>query len=119
MRASPKWRWNLVRRDVSVIVAVRDRIRPCREEGHVDHPNRVSHGVDPVASGLASSLARPGDVALRTLDRLAPQIRPIELQQVEGVEESPRLRRRRRTWKAVTPLSSRHTTSPSIRQERT
>jgi hypothetical protein len=36
-----------------------DSIRPFREGGHVDHPNRVSHGVDPVASGLASSLARP------------------------------------------------------------
>ena len=29
------------------------------------------------------------------------------------------LRRRRSTWKAATPLSSQHTTSPSIRQERT
>ena len=54
------------------------------------------------------------------LDRLPPKVIAVQLQQVEGVEECLGLVPPwRSSWNEVTPFSSQHTTSPSIRQDRT
>ena len=61
-----------------------------------------------------------GQRRLAHLDGPVAQVRAVKLQQVEGVEERPGLvRRLRSTWKAATPRSSQHTTSPSSRQDLT
>jgi hypothetical protein len=58
---------------------------------------------------------------LADLDRLPPQVRTIQLQQVEGVQEGlgARYGGGGANWKVVNPRSSQQTTSPSKRQDRT
>jgi len=56
---------------------------------------------------------------LAHLNRLTPQVIAVQLQQVEGVEECLRLVPPVADWKVASPRSSQHTTSPSIRQDRT
>jgi hypothetical protein len=57
---------------------------------------------------------------LAYLDRLPPKVCAVQLQEVEGVQERPRLvPAMAEQRKAAKPSSSQHTTSPSIRQERT
>ena len=75
---------------------------------------------------LVEAQARPAltqdarERRLPRLDRLAPQIRAVELEQVEGVEEGVRLvAAAAQDANRARPRSSQHTASPSIRQERT
>jgi hypothetical protein len=57
---------------------------------------------------------------LACLQRLAPQVLAIELEEVEGVEEDMLARRLApRCSNTASPFSSQATASPSIRQERT
>ena len=75
---------------------------------------------------LVQAHARPalaqdaGQRRLAHLDRLSAQVVAVQLQQVEGVEERLRLVPPvTEQLEEATPLSSQHTTSPSIRQDRT
>ena len=61
-----------------------------------------------------------GQCRLADLDRLPAHVGAVQLQQVEGEEECPAsCRRLRSVEKIARPRSSQHTTSPSIRQDRT
>jgi hypothetical protein len=79
----------------------------------------------PVAKRLSSawwSLQREdaGQRRLAHLDRLPPQVRAVQLQQIEGIENAcGSFCLRRITRKTAKPFSSQQTASPSIRQDRT
>ena len=73
-----------------------------------------------VEAQAGSALAQDArQCRLANLDRLAPQVRAIQLQQVEAVQKRSCLIATAAQHVEARPCASQHTNSPSIRHERT